>query len=49
MFNSLVDKEKYPTFEDFKEEYWRKKLVIKFPIMLGVAALVFPLCLAKDI
>lgn len=44
-----IDKEKYPTFEDFKEEYWRKKLVIKFPIMLGVAALVFPLCLLTDV
>ena len=39
----------YETFEKFKEEYWRKELKIKFPIMFGVAALVFPLCLLKDV
>ena len=44
-----IDKEKYPTFEVFKEDYWRKKLIIKFPVMLGVAALVFPLCLLRDV
>ena len=44
-----IDKNKYDTFEKFKEEYWRKELVIKLPVMFGVAALVFPLCLLKDV
>ena len=39
----------YNTFEEFKEDFWRKDLKIKFPIMLGVAALSFPLCLLKDV
>ena len=40
---------KYETFEKFKEELWRKDLKIKFPVMIGVATLVFPLCLLKDV
>ncbi len=44
-----IDKDKYKNFEEFKENYWRKKLYIKFPVMLGVATLVFPLCLLKDV
>lgn len=39
----------YKTFEDFKEEYWRKELKVKFPVMIGVASLVYPLCLIKDL
>ena len=48
IFNKL-DTEKYDTFEKFKENYWRKELSIKFPVMFGVALLVFPLCLLKDV
>ena len=44
-----IDKNKFDTFEKFKEEYWRKELVIKLPVMFGVAARVFPLCLLKDV
>ena len=44
-----IDTKKYPTFEIYKEEHWRKNNIIKFPIMFGVAALVFPLCLLKDV
>ena len=44
-----LDKEKYPTFERFKDDYWRESLYIKIPIMFGVAALSFPLCLLKDV
>ena len=44
-----MDNNKYDTFEKFKEEYWRKKYIIKLPVMFGVAALVFPLCLLKDV
>jgi amino acid permease len=44
-----IDNNKYDTFEKFKEEYWRKKYIIKLPVMFGVAALVFPLCLLKDV
>ena len=39
----------YEDFEDFKNSYWRKKMYIKFPVMAGVAILVFPLCLLKDV
>ena len=44
-----VNKEEYPNYVKYKEEYWSQKLYLKFPIMLGVVALVYPLCLLKDI
>lgn len=44
-----IDKEEYPNYVKYKEEYWSQKLYLKFPIMLGVVALVYPLCLLKDI
>jgi amino acid permease len=44
-----IDTKMYPTFEIFKEEYWRTNNLIKFPIMFGVICLVFPLCLLKDV
>lgn len=44
-----IDTNTYPTFEVFKEEYWRTNNLIKFPTMFGVIALVFPLCLLKDV
>ena len=44
-----IDKSVYPNYVKYKEEYWTQKLYLKFPIMLGIAALVFPLCLLKDI
>ena len=40
---------KYDNFEKFKDDYWRKNLYIKLPVMAGVALLVFPLCLLKDV
>ena len=48
IFNKNYIKQ-YENFENFKEEYWRKELKVKFPVMLGVAALVYPLCLIKDL
>jgi amino acid permease len=45
----ICGKMDYENFEEFKNEYWRKKLYIKFPVMIGVALLVFPLCLLKDV
>ena len=44
-----IDEKEYKDFEEFKEEYWRKKLKIKIPVMAGVACLVFPLCLLRDV
>jgi amino acid permease len=44
-----IDKKEYPDYVTYKEEYWSQKLYLKFPIMLVIAALVFPLCLLKDI
>ena len=44
-----IDKKEYPDYVTYKEEYWSQKLYLKFSIMLGIAALVFPLCLLKDI
>ena len=44
-----IDKKKYSNYVEYKNEYWSQKLYLKFPIMLGVVALVFPLCLLKDI
>ena len=41
--------ESYKNFEEFKNNYWRVKMYIKFPVMAGVAILVFPLCLLKDV
>ena len=46
MFGKL---EKYDNFVDYKEDRWTKATYLKFPIMFGVALLVFPLCLLKDI
>jgi len=39
----------YADVKDYLEKYWTTKYYLKFPIMFGVAALVFPLCLLKDI
>ena len=39
----------YDDFETFKNDFWRKDLKIKLPVMFGVAILVFPLCLLKDV
>ena len=44
-----INKDEYPNYVTYKEEYWSQKLYLKFPIMLGVVALVYPLCLLKDI
>ena len=44
-----IDKEEYENFPEYLEKYWRQKYYLKFPIMLSVGALVFPLCLLKDI
>ena len=44
-----IDKTEYPNYVKYKEEYWSQKLYLKFPLMIGVALLVFPLCLLKDI
>ena len=44
----LMD-EKYATFNDYKTDVWQEKKYLKFPIMFGVAALDYPLCLLKDI
>ena len=41
--------EKYATFNDYKTDVWQEKKYLKFPIMFGVAALDYPLCLLKDI
>ena len=46
MFGKL---EEYDNFVDYKEDRWTKATYLKFPIMFGVALLVFPLCLLKDI
>jgi len=40
---------KYDNYTVYKEEVWEQTNYLKFPIMYGVAALVFPLCLLKDI
>ena len=44
----LMD-EKYGNFNDYKTNIWQEKKYLKFPIMFGVAALDYPLCLLKDI
>ena len=41
--------EKYKTYKEYKEDIWQEKKYLKFPIMFGVAALDYPLCLLKDI
>ena len=46
MFGKL---EEYEYFIDYKENHWQETKYLKFPIMFGVAGLVFPLCLLKDI
>ena len=44
-----IDKNEYENINEYLENYWKQKYYLKFPIMLGVGALVFPLCLLKDI
>ena len=44
-----LDENKYETFIDYRNQYWQEKPYLKFPIMFGLAALVFPLCLLKDL
>ena len=49
---NMIDSEStkgYENINDYLKYYWTKKSYLKFPIMFGVAALVFPLCLLKDI
>ena len=46
MFGKL---EEYSNFIDYKEKRWQEATYLKFPIMFGVALLVYPLCLLKDI
>ena len=41
--------EEYKEFDKFKDNFWRKNLYIKLPVMAGVGVLVFPLCLLKDV
>ena len=41
--------EEYKEYVDYKKDYWQQKIYLKFPIMFGVAILVYPLCLLKDI
>ena len=44
-----LDIEKYDSFIKYKEELWQKERYLKFPIMFGLAVLVFPLSLLKDL
>ncbi len=44
-----IDKEEYPNYVTYKEKYWSDNLILKFGVMAGVAALVSPLCLLKDL
>ena len=44
-----MDKNEYPNYVKYKENYWSENLYLKFGIMAGVALLVYPLCLFKDI
>ena len=44
-----IDKEEYPNYVTYKEKYWSDNLLLKFGVMSGVAALVSPLCLLKDL
>ena len=46
MFGKL---EEYRNFIDYKVKRWQEATYLKFPIMFGVALLVYPLCLLKDI
>ena len=39
----------YENYTDYYDNYWSTKYYLKFPIMFGVTALVFPLCLLTDI
>ena len=44
-----INKEEYPNYVTYKEKYWSDNLLLKFGVMSGVAALVSPLCLLKDL
>ena len=44
-----INKEEYPNYVTYKEKYWSDNLFLKFGVMSGVAALVSPLCLLKDL
>ena len=49
---NIMDKDinkEYVDIKSYLKDYWTEKYYLKFPIMFGVAALVFPLCLLKDI
>ena len=48
MIGSL-DETKYKTFVEYKRKRWHADAYLKYPIMLGLAALAYPLCLLKDI
>ena len=44
-----LDVTKYKSFVEYKKKRWQEAAYLKFPIMFGLAALVYPLCLLKDI
>lgn len=44
-----LDEEKYSTFSDFNNVFWKETAYLKYPIMLALAGFVFPLCLLKDL
>ena len=41
--------EEYKNFDKYLKKFWSEKIYLKFPIMFGVAGMVFPMCLLKDI
>ena len=44
-----IDEKVYSDFIEYKDKYWAKTLYLKFPVMLGIAVLSFPLCIIEDI
>ena len=40
--------DEYKNFEDYENDVW-DSAILKYPIMFGTAALIFPVCLLKDI
>lgn len=40
--------DEYKNFEDYEDNVWNKP-ILKYPIMFGTSALIFPVCLLKDI
>ena len=49
MMDDKYDPNEFEDFSDFHKRFWSDRAYIKFPVMFGVTALVFPLCLLKDI